>query len=83
MRDSVFGRNNCNIVYVPVEARVNARLIHCEYKENTNGKVNTNLSVWKKQLRLPSTTVACVTHASRMREMTCGDQVFAGVGDAL
>jgi hypothetical protein len=27
--------------------------------------------------------VACVTHASRMREATCGDQVFVGVGDAL
>jgi hypothetical protein len=61
MRDSVFGRNNYNIVYVPVEARVNARLIHCEYKENTNGKVNTNLSVWKKQLRLPSTTMKYIS----------------------
>jgi hypothetical protein len=27
--------------------------------------------------------VACVTHASRMREMMCGDQVFVGVRDAL
>jgi hypothetical protein len=30
-----------------------------------------------------SYNVACVTHASRMRGMTCGDQVFVGVGDAL
>jgi hypothetical protein len=27
--------------------------------------------------------VACVTHASRKRDITCGDQIFAGVGDAL
>jgi hypothetical protein len=27
--------------------------------------------------------VACVTHASRMREVMCGDQVFVGVGDTL
>jgi hypothetical protein len=27
--------------------------------------------------------VACVTHASRMRGMTCGDQVFVGVRDTL
>jgi hypothetical protein len=32
---------------------------------------------------LRRTGVACVTHASRKREMTCGDQVFVGVGDAL
>jgi hypothetical protein len=27
--------------------------------------------------------VACVTHASQMRAMSCGDQVFVDVGDAL
>jgi hypothetical protein len=41
-------------------------------------------SARKEVIRLHAIdNVACVTHASRKREMMRGDQVFVGVGDAL
>jgi hypothetical protein len=64
--------------------------------QTTFSKVSTDLipaaPLWLRDSETPfrrstsyeeAVDVACVTRASRKRGMTCGDQVFAGVGDAL
>jgi hypothetical protein len=42
------------------------------------GVVASRASSLNELIRMVSMFVACVTHASRMRVMMCGDQVFCG-----